>query len=52
LVLLRETGSGKRRAEWRFPGRVRGLAFAADGRHLVLGNGNGTVYILRLADDR
>lgn len=30
-------------------GQVHQVAFAADGRHLGTANGNGTVYILRLA---
>jgi WD40 repeat protein len=32
----------------RLPGMVASLAFAPDGKHLATGNGNGTVYILRL----
>jgi serine/threonine-protein kinase len=31
-----------------FPGPVRGIAFAADGRHLATACGNGTIYIFRL----
>jgi WD40 repeat protein len=34
----------------RQPGFVRGVAFAPDGRHLATANGNGAVYILRLAE--
>jgi hypothetical protein len=30
-------------------GIVWDVAFTPDGRHLVTGNGNGTVYVLRLA---
>jgi WD40 repeat protein len=30
------------------PGRIGALAFSDDGRHLALGNSNGTVYVLRL----
>lgn len=40
--------SGKKLHEWTFPGPVHCVAFAPDGRHLALGNGDGTVYILRL----
>jgi WD40 repeat protein len=36
---------------WWFPGRVLGAAFAYDGRHLALGNANGTIYVLRLPDE-
>lgn len=32
------------------PGRPTSLAFAPDGRHLLTGNANGTVYVLRLSD--
>jgi WD40 repeat protein len=35
---------------WTFhsPGVIKDFKFAADGRHLVTRNGNGTVYVLRL----
>jgi WD40 repeat protein len=43
-------GAGRRKLyQWRFPGPVHHLVFAADGKHLLSANGNGTVYILRLA---
>jgi WD40 repeat protein len=35
-------------ASWQMPGQVHGLAFSADGRHLITANDNGTDYILRL----
>ncbi len=35
--------------EWKFPGGVNSLALSADGRHLITANGNGTIYVLRLA---
>jgi hypothetical protein len=35
---------------WRLPGRVHGAAFSHDGKHLALGNANGTIYVLRLGD--
>jgi WD40 repeat protein len=35
---------------WQLPGPVHGLAVSPDGRYLATANGNGTVYILRLAD--
>jgi WD40 repeat protein/tRNA A-37 threonylcarbamoyl transferase component Bud32 len=35
-------------AEWPFPGSVFSFAFAPDNRHLATGNGNGTIYVLRL----
>jgi WD40 repeat protein len=43
-------GAGRRRLyRWKFPGPVHGLAFSSGGKHLVAANGNGTVYITRLA---
>jgi WD40 repeat protein len=33
----------------KLPGAARRVAFAADGRHLLTLNGNGTIYVLRLA---
>lgn len=41
--------SGKLLRQWTLPGPVNLLAFAPDGRHLLTGNGNGTIYVLRLA---
>jgi WD40 repeat protein len=38
------------RFERRFPGSVPGLAFAPDGRHLAVGNRDGTIYLLRLPE--
>jgi hypothetical protein len=38
-----------KRREWTLPGVVHDVAFAPDGRHLATANGNGSVYILRLA---
>ena len=48
LVLL-EMPSGSRMREWQFPGQVLAVAFAPDGRHLAVANGNGTLYVLRIA---
>jgi WD40 repeat protein len=48
-VVLWEVAAGKKFREWQLPGPVPAVAFAADGRHLAAANGNGTVYILRLA---
>ncbi|MCP6768648.1 hypothetical protein NL529_27790, partial [Klebsiella pneumoniae] len=39
---------GKAKQQWRQSGLVRSVTFTADGRHLAIGNSNGTVYILRL----
>ena len=46
-VILRETASGKE-DNWKLPGAINGLAFAADGKRSALANCNGTVYVLRL----
>jgi WD40 repeat protein len=47
-VILWDTVSQKQVRKWQLPGAVHGIAFAADGQHLALANGNGTVYILHL----
>jgi WD40 repeat protein len=48
-----DTSTGKKTREIRelgpSPGRASALAYAADGRHLFVGNNNGTIYVLRLA---
>jgi WD40 repeat protein len=33
---------------WRLPGRVLSLAVDGSGDHLLTGNGNGTIYVLRV----
>lgn len=43
---------GKKPHTWFLPGAVTAVAYSADGRHLISGNGNGTVYVLRLAAGR
>jgi WD40 repeat protein len=35
--------------DWEMPGAVADLCFGPDGRHLITANGNGTIYVLRLA---
>ncbi len=47
-IVLWEAATGRKLREFRFPGPVTGLTFAADGRHLSTANGNGTASILRL----
>jgi WD40 repeat protein len=50
-VLAWWDAAGRRLGEWRSPGfyfSAHTLAFAPDGRHLAVGNANGTVYLLRL----
>ncbi|MBL8792959.1 MAG: protein kinase [Planctomycetia bacterium] len=44
------SGDGSTRLQqWRFSVPIQAASFAADGRHLATLNGDGTVYILRLA---
>jgi WD40 repeat protein len=47
-VTVIEVPSGNRVKEWSLPGPIEGVAFAPDGRHLALGNANGTIYVMRL----
>jgi WD40 repeat protein/serine/threonine protein kinase len=49
-VVLWDAFTDKKLLEWKFPGPVEGIAFASDSRHLVTANGNGTCYILRVAN--
>ena len=39
-------------AKWTFPGRIWKLRFAPDGRHLVVGDGTGRLYVLRLTNSK
>jgi serine/threonine-protein kinase len=45
---LWDSESGQRLKEWWLPGGVTHLLFASDGRHLLMGNDNGTIYVLRI----
>ena len=47
-LLVWEISKAKASYELPIPGPIRRVAFAADGRHLAIANGNGTIYILRL----
>jgi WD40 repeat protein len=47
-LILWDPNGGKNLQDWRLPGTITALVFAPDSRHLAIGNGNGTVYILRL----
>jgi WD40 repeat protein len=47
-VYVADLDTGRRLQPRRLPFPVLAMAFAADNRHLALGNANGTVYILRL----
>jgi serine/threonine-protein kinase len=39
----------ERKQEWRLPGIIYSVAFAADGRHVLAGSSNGCLYVLRPA---
>jgi WD40 repeat protein len=47
-VILWESATGKKYRQWQLPGPVNRLAFADDGRHLIILDGEGTLYVLRL----
>lgn len=42
--------SADAKTEWRLPGAVGSFVRSADGRHLILNNGNGTAYVLRVEE--
>jgi WD40 repeat protein len=47
-VIMWDMVTGKSLWEYRSPFTAEHLAFAPDGRHLAVGNNNGTAHILRL----
>lgn len=51
-VRLWDVASGEILREWSFLDEARALAFASDGRHLAVGNSDGTLYLLRLESFR
>ena len=48
-LILWTIPSAQKAHEWRFLGRLTGVCFAPDSKHLATANSNGTVYILRLS---
>jgi WD40 repeat protein len=48
-VILFDAASGQPVHEYQLPGEVTSLLFDATSRYLFTGNGNGTIYVLRLA---
>ncbi len=47
-VIVWNVADGKQVKSWTLPGPVNSVLFAPDNRHLILNNGNGTAYVLRL----
>ena len=47
-VRLWDVAAGVKLREWQFKGEAGALAFSTDGRHLAVGNRDGTVFLLRL----
>jgi WD40 repeat protein/serine/threonine protein kinase len=47
-LVLWDLEANRNLQDWRLPGGISALLFAPDGRHLAVGNTNGTVYIIRL----
>jgi WD40 repeat protein len=48
--LLWRDSAGKALKRWKMPGAVHSLLVTPDGKHLVTGNADGTVFVLRLPD--
>jgi WD40 repeat protein len=51
-LALWDANAGKQLQEWSWPGDIRAVAPAHDGRHIAVGNANGTIYVLRLPQPR
>jgi WD40 repeat protein len=49
---LWDVTGGDKLHEWHFNVEARALAFSSDGRHLAVGNSDGTIYLLRLESAR
>jgi WD40 repeat protein/serine/threonine protein kinase len=47
-VLLWDVHSGGKSRGWQMPGAVTSVIFAPDNHHMLFGNANGTIYVLRL----
>jgi WD40 repeat protein/serine/threonine protein kinase len=48
-IAVWDLSNGRKLRSWQLPGMAAAVDFAPDSRHLFVGNGNGTIYILRLA---
>jgi WD40 repeat protein len=47
-VRIWDVATGVKRREWQFLDEARAMTFSSDGRHLAIGNSDGTMYLLRL----
>ncbi|HZZ82412.1 MAG TPA: hypothetical protein VFE62_28190 [Gemmataceae bacterium] len=47
-VRVWKVADGSKEREWQLADEPRALAFSSDGRHLIVGNSDGTLYIFRL----
>lgn len=48
-IVLWDLARAKKTREWKLPGQILGVTLTDDRRHPFTSNGNGTVYVLRLA---
>jgi len=46
-VIVWDAASGQKLHEWKMPAEVNAVALAPDGRHVAIGNWNGTIYLVR-----
>ena len=51
-VRLWDVKSGARTREWQLNTEPRALAYASDGRHLVVGTSDGTIFLLRVEEKK
>jgi hypothetical protein len=49
-IILWDLASSTRLQEIKLVDHIERIAFAPDGRHLAIGNDNGTIFILRIRD--
>jgi WD40 repeat protein len=47
-LIVWDVDAAAKRHEWRLPGAATAVGFAPDGRHLAVGRGEGTAWVLRL----
>ncbi len=47
-LIVWDVAAAAKRHEWQLPGEANAVAFSAEGRHLAVGRGEGTAWVLRL----